>query len=341
MKNELYYDREKNMRYHKLKFDRIGTYAIDILVYQLPKGTKKGIYILCVLDCYSRLGGCAIQYNKDSKTTLKSYKEIIKDYFFDINGDKLYLDAGGEFEGEFLDYHKELGTKIKICYGDGLRDKNQKLQNSLVERFNKTVRDGLKGLMEEYDDDLNVAMLDEFVNNYNYHNIHSGIKARPIDVFLGDKYPNQDLKKHNIPTRNSKPLEFAIGTKVRISIQFNKMSENAKRIKLNSVHVYEILERKGHKYLLNNGSWYKYSRLMKSKEKLTKNSEVSVEVSAEDDLKPSIPKKKKKIKEIEMNEEEVNKKLRKQPKKLDELLLYNEKWKNHKGYEMKEGKRKH
>ncbi len=85
---------------------------------------------------------------------------------------------------------------------------------------------------EEYD--LNVNILDEVVEHYN-HRKHRGIgKQRPIECFFGEKEPEVVYYKHNL----QKPM-FKIGDKVRVTIQFNKkMSENAKRTKLNSVEVF-------------------------------------------------------------------------------------------------------
>ena len=292
VKNELYYNREANMKYKKMVFSSIGFYACDLLIYQLPcnSGKRNAIYILVIIDQYSRYVGAGIQKDKEAETTLKNYKEIIKDYFDNENCDELYCDGGSEFLGKFKEYIIEKGGKIKICIGDGLRDKNVKLENSICERVNRTIRDMIKERIPDYaasnKKDISIGMLDDIVHTINYRK-HRTIEKRPIDVWRGKAIPNQSLRKHNIGGDGGRNKQtFEIGDKVRVSKQFDKMSKDSKRNELNSKDVYRIVEREGNQYKLNsecNGKrWFKYSRLMISKDKVSEKIKVNTKAEKQE-----------------------------------------------------------
>ena len=72
---------------------------------------------------------------------------------------------------------------------------------------------------------------------------------------------------HKKGKNNKAKLEFFVGQHVRVMKQFDLMSRNAKRQHIYSKNVYEIVKRmKGtHRYKLNSGKIYPYSRLLLTK----------------------------------------------------------------------------
>lgn len=329
VKIEEHYNREQHMKYHKIYAEGIGSiYGMDILVYQKPTIKQKGIYILVIIDYYSRNMGAWLQSEKDAETTLASFKEIIERYFEGILPEEVYMDSGTEFKGVMTEYLEENDVKIFITLGDGVADKNRKLENSLTERVNGTIRSIIKErIYVQHGGDLDERMLNDVVLLYNDRE-HSGIGNKiPKQCFKGNEIPDIVVHKHNKPTHNSKPMTFKVGDKVRITLQFNKqMKNNAKRIKLNSKEVYRIIERNKNKYLLGGiNKWYKYSRLMKSKQPVTENPEGIIEIEEVDNHADAF------------NEEERNERLRRQPAGNDNiagLLAYNNQWANHHGFEV-------
>lgn len=316
VKNELFYDLDKYQKYYKIQARTIGYYQMDTLVYQLPKGSKKGIYILVVIDIYSRKLGCCLKYSQTGKDTLKAYKFIIKEYFDDINPIRLSIDAGVEFlNKEFKAYLEKEEIEIHLCQGDGTRDKNVKLHNSIVERVNATIRYAINHWTEVKNRDLDANLLDEIVNEYNSR-VHKSIGEKPEDVFDLKAVPKLVLYKHN-PSEKTKEMEYKVGDKVRVSLQMSSMEENRKRKMLMSRDVYRIIDKDGNKYLLDKvKKWFPYSRLKKTKESVSKD--------------PSNVFTGEKVKNIapEMNKKEKEKKHRVEPKsKSDKALMdYNKVW---------------
>ena len=349
MVKEVFQDRESHMKFKKLVFDTKGYYGIDLLVYQKPTESHKGVYVLVVIDFHTRYLGAYIQHDKDASTTLKTFKKIISKYFT-VEGEEstarggfphtIYCDSGGEFKGEFKEYlEKEHDIYFHICKGDSLRDSSIHLENSITERVIRTLRASIRDLLDDWGDkyELNKQILDEAVVLYNVSK-HRGIKAKPRDCFFGKQTPEVVLYHHNkVKTDENgkvigKKIDFEVGDSVRISLQFDTMGENSKRKKLNSTEVYRIKQKDGNQYKLSGiDKWFKYTRLLESKNKPT-----------------PIKEKEKKAKAVlevpELTQEEKEKKYRKQNasrgKRGDKALIaYNQTWSKSKNYELPTEKR--
>jgi hypothetical protein len=116
------YKVKRQTRFKKIEVSSVGTYGLDLIFYSAPKDDSKGIYILVVIDFYSRLMGAMIQHDKEASTTLANFKAIIKKYFKKKSPHTVYCDSGGEFKSSFSSYLDKKGIYIHICEGDGLRD---------------------------------------------------------------------------------------------------------------------------------------------------------------------------------------------------------------------------
>ena len=264
VKSELYYNKEKYLKFKKVIESKIGHYASDLIEWD--KGNR---FILVVQDIYSRNIGAKIISGKTANKTLEAYKYILDKYFLNITPYKLTTDDGGEFQGSFQSYLNKCETEHKIQDTGALRDKQKKLGViSIVERTNGTIRTQLN----EADEHLSSELLHKVVRKIN-STVHSSTNERPMDVFSGEKIPTIKLEKHNIPNKNSAPMDFKVNQRVRITLQISKMEKNAKKKILNSRDVYKIIEKKGNKYKLNNGLWYSYTRLVPTKEPITEYNE--------------------------------------------------------------------
>jgi MarR-like DNA-binding transcriptional regulator SgrR of sgrS sRNA len=122
-----------------------------------------------------------------------------------------------------------------------------------------------------------------------------------------------------------------VGDRVRIVLQSKDMKEDSKSYTKNSTEVYRITERKVNKFKLNAfENWWKYTRLIKTKDPVTKN--------PTGDL---TPKRLRKVEAPHLSKEEKETKYRKQSsakgKRGDKALVeYNKTWANSKGFEMSE-----
>ena len=325
VKNELTYDRQRYTKFHKIMVDSIGYYQLDTLVYQKPTVNKRGIYLLVVIDVFSRKVGALIKNDNTAKTNLSTYQMILKQYFDNYPAQKIFTDGGSEFKDQFKQYMDENNTEIKVAKNDGLRDDNIHLPNSLVERVNGSLRKRINDYTSQYERELSPVMLDSIVHQYN-ESVHSSVGATPNSIWYGEDVPRIVLRKFNIPSRNSAPLEYKVGDRVRITLVVSKMSENSKRVELNSRDVYQIIAKDGNRYTLNNGLNLPYTRLIKTNDPITESASKKTKA------------KKPKNKDPNFTREEQEVRLRRL--KGDEALVaLNELNKDDKNFGMKEGKR--
>lgn len=326
-KNELYYNKLQYQKYKKVKVNRIGYYVGDLLEFQKSTATKKSIYIFLIQDIFSRMLGGKIINNKDKETCLDAYKYIVEFFFWDINPTKFITDSGNEFL--FDDYLEEQGTEHYQQKGNSLKNKSVKLGAcSIIERTNGIVRKMLADKMDETKENLNKKILLKVIEKFN-NKYHTSLgEASPYEVFAGDKIPQTVENRHNKKNKNSAPMDFEVGTRCRIVMQMNDMEENSKRKQKNTSDVYTIVKRKGNKYKLNGyDQYFPYTRIVVSKDPPTENPSYDFKPPK---IKNSAPK---------FTEKELQKKYRVQPKGIKALLEYNALWKDHNGYEMKDGKR--
>lgn len=290
-KKELYYNREANSKkFHKIQAKCIGEFQTDLLIWDAPdsfteaerldrfgkynaldgkKRTRDGEYIIVVVDVFSRMADARLMTRKEADETLKAYKAIIRNpsTFDGFIPYQITCDAGNEFKASFKRFCDEKDTDIIIAKGDGTQDTNRKLKTSIAERFNRTLRQLLNYEMEgkRGKDKITQEIINKCINRYN-HTKSKSVNAKPYNVFWNGTIPKQVVRKYNIAGKNNKAkLQYEIGDHVRVQRQFQKMSKNSKREIIYSKKVFEIVERDKHRYILNDGSEYPYSRLLKTK----------------------------------------------------------------------------
>jgi hypothetical protein len=214
LNSELYYNRQKySHKFKRIIGEYIGMYQIDLIVWQNPKRyteeeklnrnsdynkkkSRGGIYIMVVLDVYSRLGGAFLIKHKTPNEVLNAYKYIIKNFYFEIEPHTVVVDGGKEFLGIMKKFFDDNEIKIILAKGDALADKNQKLYTSLIERFNTTIRSKLNKKLG-FEGKITQDKLEQVIKKYN-ETKHSGINEIPYDVFFNGHVPSLVLYKHNI-----------------------------------------------------------------------------------------------------------------------------------------------
>ena len=218
--------------------------------------------VLSVIDIYSRKGWVVRISNKKASTTLEAFQYAVKMMGGDLP-QVIAMDGGSEFKKSFTEYLKKQDIEIRVARGDALANSNIKLSQAIVERYNRTMRDVLASyLIEEQKKSLTQKDFDILSENYNSRK-HRTIGATPNQIVKGMQ-PEQILEKYHIPK-----APFKIGDKVRVLIQ-NKSAFKIKDKPTYSKIVYEIVKQKHNRYKLNNDIYYPYTRLRKSKNKLTK-----------------------------------------------------------------------
>jgi hypothetical protein len=288
---EIFYNRKANSKkFYKIHAKCIGEFQIDLLIWDAPdkfketdtldrwgkynaldskKRTRDGEYIIVVVDVFSRMADARLMSRKEADDTLKAYKAIIRNpnTFDGFIPYQITCDSGSEFKSSFKRFCDEKDTDIIIAKGDGTQDTNRKLKTSIAERFNRTLRQLLNYeiLGKKGRNKITQDIIDKCIQHYNHTNSKS-VNAKPYNVFWNGTIPKQVVRKYNIEGKNNKAkLKYEIGDHVRVQRQFQKMSKNSKREIIYSKKVYEIVERDKHRYVLNDGSEYPYSRLLKTK----------------------------------------------------------------------------
>lgn len=163
----------------------------DLMFYDKYGQQNKGYkYILNLVDIYSRKAfSYPLKQKSDTKNDLVKFLKAKKPKF-------LQVDMGSELVNEDIVKACELyGVKLSIA------KKEDKQRQSIVERFNLTLRQMLGKYMQAYDTKTWYDILPDFIKNYN-ENLHSGIGEVPNDAYSGKvevepKYPSEAaLKLH-------------------------------------------------------------------------------------------------------------------------------------------------
>lgn len=174
-------------------------FQMDIMVYdRFTYHNYK--YILVVIDIYSRYLITKPMTNRELKTIIKHFKEIVTTF-----GPPYELQCDNEFnKKEFLNMLDDYDIKYRFS------DANEKNKNSVVERVNGTIALMLQKyriVSKRYDW---YNYLDDITENYNT-TIHSTTKHTPENIFNGNETNEQEIIK-------VKPT-FKPGNKVRKAIK--------------------------------------------------------------------------------------------------------------------------
>lgn len=206
--------RSKNIKYihHDTPKKNNEIHQIDLMeMIPFTKNGKTYKYTITVIDKRSRLGAC-IPIAQKTKVNVKNQVEALyKDRKSKLKTpSKLELDKGSEFN----DMHK-------LCKNIRWSETNNKNQQAIVERFQKTIQKRLAIYFDVIAKDNDwVKVLPDVVNTYNT-SYHRGIKAKPIDVM------NNKAKPFTHPLPKETKKKYNIGDLVRYKARPNQQQNRA------------------------------------------------------------------------------------------------------------------
>ena len=151
-------------------------YIMDITELPLElKSNNKYAYLFNIIDHFSKFGMSYLIENKKSSTIYKNLK-----FALDCNGFPYEIgsDNGKEFRNELIENYLK-SKNIKYIHGMPYNPHSQ----GVVERFHKTIKDGLYCRYNDNPGNFDINQSLEFIiKKYNSH-IHSSTRYTPNEIF--------------------------------------------------------------------------------------------------------------------------------------------------------------
>jgi hypothetical protein len=145
-------------------------------------------YLLNIIDVNSRYAWVYPVKSKGAKEISEHIESVYKELI--NNKNELYsltTDDGTEFDNKILNsINKKYNVKHYIHVS---KNANHPTKTAIVERFNYTLWKMISKYTESKDTLKFIDVLKDLVNNYNSR-IHTGIKAKPYDVYHKKALPN-------------------------------------------------------------------------------------------------------------------------------------------------------
>ena len=177
-------------------------WAVDLVDMQSFSKFNNGIkYLLMVIDVFSKYGWIVPLKSKTGVDVANALSKI----FEERRCMKMWTDKGKEFYNKHV---KDLGVAL---YSTENEEKS-----SVVERWNRTMKEKMFKYFSANNTKKYIDILDEMVNNYN-NTKHSSIKMTPVEA-SNKKNKNRVWMNLNGKARTNpvKP-KFSVGDKVRIT----------------------------------------------------------------------------------------------------------------------------
>ena len=176
-------------------------WAADLVDMQSFSKFNNGIkYLLMVIDVFSKYGWIAPLKSKTGVDVANALSKI----FGERRPMKMWTDKGKEFYNKHV---KALGVPL---YSTENEEKS-----SVVERWNRTMKEKMFKYFSANNTRKYIDILDEMVNNYN-NTKHSSIKMTPVEA---SNKKNKNRIWMNLNGKDTNPVEpkFSVGDKVRIT----------------------------------------------------------------------------------------------------------------------------
>ena len=194
---------------------RVMSYGIDeiwaadlVEMQKLSKWNKGFIYLLMVIDIFSKYGWIVALKDKKTESVSLAFDHIFKKS--KRKPEKLWTDKGSEFISKhFKDFLKKHDV---ILYHTQNEEKS-----SVVERWNRTMKNRMWKMFTSNNNSIYWNKLDTLLDDYN-NTKHSSIKMTPTEASKkkNEKQVFANLYEDEIYRKPGKP-NFSIGDKVRIS----------------------------------------------------------------------------------------------------------------------------
>jgi hypothetical protein len=181
-------------------------------VKKLKYFNKNFNYILTVIDVFSKFGWAVPLKFKKAEDTYNAFKFIIESS--KRKPRKLHIDAGREFYGKCKQYLQSLGIQLYIVESE--------LKASVVERFNRTLKEKMWRLFTFRNKKIYYDYLPQLVNNYN-NSYHRSIKNKPINITHANESKTFEIlngfKKERGSTDDYIHFKFNKGDYVRVVLK--------------------------------------------------------------------------------------------------------------------------
>ena len=172
--------------------------SADMLL--LSKFNKGFIFILCVIDIFSKYAWVVPLKDKNGISIVNAFQKLLKECNRKPN--KIWVDKGTEFyKNYFTKWLQDNNIVIHSAHNEG--------KSVIAERFMKTLKNKTDKYMTSISKNVHIDKLDDIVKKYN-NTYHTSIKMKPVDV-KDNIYI--DFKKES----NDKNPKFKVGDHVRIS----------------------------------------------------------------------------------------------------------------------------
>ena len=210
-------------------------YQLDLLdVHQYAKWNKGYNWILNIVDVHSRYAMSVPIKTKEIDSVLPAFK-----YVCDELGKPSNLTTDLEasiMSKEFQDYLNEKDiTHYPI-------DPHKKRNNSIVERFNRTLREKIRSVLYANNSNTWLEYISDILENYN-NSIHTTTKNKPIDIWLMNEANEQviNTKKQNI---------FSVGDKVRYLINTLNIFEKKSMADRYTKTTFTVIGKEKNRYII-------------------------------------------------------------------------------------------
>ena len=207
--NELHKPVRKKFEKRKVYVKGIDdTWAADLVEMGAYSEWNDNIrYLLMVIDVFSKFGWIKALPNKRGITVANAFHEILQK---GRKPKKLWIDKGKEF------WNKDM-MNIMNDYGIKRYSTENEEKSSVVERWNRTIKEKIWKMFSARNEYVYVDKLNEILNEYNNAK-HSSIGMTPVEASKKENerkvyaklYGKELLKKR-------KPPKFKKGDRVRIS----------------------------------------------------------------------------------------------------------------------------
>ena len=143
----------------------------------LSKENDGNQYILTIIDVFSKKAWAIAIKNKKGSSILEAISPIL------TKNTPLFIhaDQGNEF------FNKELGNFLKK-HNITLYSTNSEVKASIVERFNRTLKEKMWRYFEYSNDYKYIDILDDLIDSYN-KTYHRSIKCSPNNVTIKKQRP--------------------------------------------------------------------------------------------------------------------------------------------------------
>ena len=183
--------------------------SADLIDYQMFSRKNHGYkYILCVIDMFSRYNYVRPLHGKTAQEVAGKLEEIIGSMKFVPRF--FTSDKGGEFDirNTFIKSVLEDNYHMVVYYTTGPK------KNSMVERFNRTLKERIERYFTENKTKTWVDILEDFSNNIN-HSVNRSIGMPPSEVTLENA---KMIRDKLYPDRGKKVLcdKILVGDRVRV-----------------------------------------------------------------------------------------------------------------------------